>query len=129
MFRVKVVRYALQHSRDPVESRTGVHRRLRQRNEGAVRLLVELHEDQVPDLEEAPRLGAFIKRLGREFLAIQLGPLASRALGKRPVLREVRKVYIQLGARPAWTRIRHLPEVVLLTKPVNARVEQAGHLA
>src|SRR5678815_178593 len=103
MFGVKVVRHALQDSRNPVESRTGVHRRLRQRNECAVRLLVELHEDQVPDLEETPRLGAFVKRLGRKFLAIQLGPFASSALRKRPVLREVREVYIDLGARTART--------------------------
>ena len=74
-----VVRHALHDRRDALEPRARVDRRLGQRNERAVRLPVELHEHEIPDLEEPARLRALDERVVRELLAIELGPLARRA--------------------------------------------------
>ena len=126
---VEVVRDALQDRGDALESRARVDRRLRERHERAVRLPVELHEDEVPDLEEPPRLGALDERVGRELAAIQLRPLARRAVGEAEVGREVREVDVDLRARTARARVGHLPEVVLRPEPVDPRVRHAGDLA
>jgi hypothetical protein len=68
---VEVVGHALQHGRDALEPRPGVHARLGQRHERAVGLPVVLHEHEVPDLEEAPGLRALDERLRRELRAAQ----------------------------------------------------------
>ncbi len=44
---------ALHDSRDPLESHAGVDRRLGERGQLAVSRTIELHEHQVPDLDEA----------------------------------------------------------------------------
>ena len=51
--RVVVGRDLLDDARDALQAHPGVHARRRQRDERAVRLQVELHEDEVPDLEPA----------------------------------------------------------------------------
>ena len=45
--------HALHDGRDTLNPHTGIHRRLGQRLECAIGLTVELHEDHVPDLDEA----------------------------------------------------------------------------
>ena len=117
---VVVVRHALHHRRDPLESRTGVDRGLGERLEHAVRLPVELHEHEVPDLKEAPRFGALHERLLRELRAHAIGPLAGRSRRELEVLRNVRQVDVDLRAGAAGAGIGHLPEVVLLAEPVDA---------
>ena len=119
--RVKVARGPLHHRRDPLEPGAGVDRRLGQRRQRAVGRPVELHEDEVPDLEEATRLRADDERVEREVGAVGLGPLAGGAGGKDPVARNVREIDEDLGARAARSRLPHLPEIVLLAEPVNAR--------
>ena len=51
---------ALEHRHDALEPRAGVDRRLGQRHLRAVGRLVELHEDEVPDLDE-PLLAAGVR--------------------------------------------------------------------
>ena len=117
---VVVVGDALHHGRDPFESRAGVDRGLRERLQHAVRLPVELHEDEVPDFEEAPCLRTFHERVERELLSLAIGPLSGRPGGELEVLRHVREVDVDLGARAAGTGVGHLPEVVLLAETVDA---------
>src|SRR6185437_346163 len=112
-----------------LESRSRVHRRPRQRHQLAILLAVELHEHQVPDLEEPPRLGAFDERISREFGPVQLRPLTVRSGRKRPVGRKVREVHVDLAARTARASVRHLPEVVGFAKSVDARIGESGYLA
>ena len=83
---------ALEHREVALEARAGVHARLRQRNQRAVRLRVELHEDEVPDLDVAV-----------------LAPVLRAALGA-----ELRaEVPEDLGARAARAGVAHAPEVVV----------------
>ena len=72
---------------------------------------------------------ALDERLERELFAIELGPLAGRAVGKAPVPRDVREVDVDLGARSARAGVGHLPEVVLVAEAVDARVGQSRDLA
>jgi hypothetical protein len=41
----------------------------------------------------------------------------------------MREVHVDLGARPARPRVRHLPEVVLRAQPVDPLVGKSGDLA
>ena len=61
---VVVVR-ALQHRGDALEPHAGVDRRLRQLDALAAGKLLELHEHQVPDLDEAVAVGIRASRAGR----------------------------------------------------------------
>src|SRR5207248_10996551 len=88
---VVVVR-ALQHRGDALEPHAGIDRRPRQVDTVAAGQLLELHEHQVPDLDEAVALG-----IGR----------AGRPAGN---LRAV--VVENFRARTARTEIAHLPKVV-----------------
>src|SRR6185437_11451369 len=56
-------------------------------------------------------------------------PLAGCTGRKRPVGRHMREVDVNLAARSARTRIRHLPEVVRFAQPVDARIREACDLA
>src|SRR6185503_4255615 len=113
---------------DAIEAGARVDRRLWQWHERAIRLLVELHEHEVPDLEETSGFRAFVKRLERKLLAVDFRPLAGRPFGERPVLRQVREIDVHLRAWSARTRVGHLPEVVLLTKAIDARVRKTRDL-
>ena len=94
--RVIVARDTLHRCRDALEPRPRVDRRLGQWNERAVRLPIELHEHEVPDLEEPPRLRAFDERFRRELLPPGLGPFARRVSRERPILREEREIDVDL---------------------------------
>ena len=84
--------HVLQHGGKPLQAHAGIDARGRQRQQGAVGLAVELHEDVVPDLDVA--VAVFVRR-------------TRRAAG------DVRAVVVEdLGARTAGAGIGHLPEVV-----------------
>src|SRR5262245_46226935 len=53
-----------------------------------------------------------------------LGPLAMRAGRIAPIVGQMREVDVNLRARAAGTRVRHLPKVVLVAQAVNAAVRQ-----
>ena len=83
---------ARHHRRDALEAGAGVDRRLGQRRR-AGRGALELHEDEVPDLEIAPRVGPLVPR----------------------DLRLIRTpVDVDLAARAAGAGLAHRPEIVLL---------------
>ena len=82
----------LQHGRNTLQTHTGIHGRFRQRFHGAVSLTVELHEDDVPNLN----------------VAIAIFFCASR----RPTPDMVAVVVENFGAWTTRTGITHLPEVV-----------------
>ncbi len=111
--RVEVVRFALHDRGDSLEASSSIDRWLGQRHQRAIRLPIELHEDEIPELEESSRFRAFDERRLREFLPVQLRPLALCALGKAPVARNVGEIDEYLRAWPARARIGHLPEVVV----------------
>ena len=75
------------------------------------RVAVELHEDQVPDLDEAAA-GIVGKLL---VLAARLGGLRTQ-------------IVVNLRARPARSGLAHLPEIVFLVEPEDAVLGNAGHL-
>ncbi len=82
----------LQHGRNTLQAHTGVHGRLRQRLHGAIGLAVELHKDDVPDLNVA--IAVFVRA-------------ARRTAGDmRAVVEE------DLGTGAARTGVAHLPEVI-----------------
>ena len=89
---VVIVVHALQDGSEPLEPHAGVDGRARQRVAGAGRLLQELHEDQVPDLDEP--VAILVRAAGRA----------------APDL--VAVVEENLTARPARPGIAHPPEIV-----------------
>ncbi|MND20558.1 hypothetical protein D3C80_108910 [compost metagenome] len=82
----------LQNSRDTLQTHTGIYGRLRQRLHSAVNLTVELHEDDVPDLNVA--IAIFFCR------------------ARRSTPNVVAVIVEDLGTRTARTCVAHLPEVV-----------------
>ncbi len=101
---VVVVR-ALQHGGHALEPHAGVDRGTRQRDALAARELLELHEHQVPDLDETVALG--IGRAGRS------------ARNMRPVIVE------NFRARSAGPELPHLPEIVGACDAQNPALGQA----
>ena len=88
---VVVVR-PLQHRGDALEPHAGVDRGLRQVDALAARQLLVLHEDEIPDLDEAVAVG--VRR------------------ARRPA-RDVRAVVVEdFRARAAGADVAHLPEIV-----------------
>ena len=117
---VEVRVLALQHCRDPLEPGAGIDRGLRQGRERPVGRPVELHEDEVPDLEEASFLGQPLELfLGNDFLR----PCATAPL-RLPL-----EVDVDLAAGPARTGVPHLPEVVLVRQPVDPVIREARRVA
>ena len=92
---------ALHHRGQPFEAHPGVHGRFREGNQFAVFAAVELHEHQVPDLDEA---------------------VAILVRGARRAARHVRAVVVEdFAAGTAGARLAHGPEVVLLPHPAETR--------
>jgi hypothetical protein len=89
---VVIVVLALHHCGDALEPHAGVDRRARQRPALRLRHLLILHEDEIPDLDEAVALGIGAARwTARNLLAM---------------------VVEDLRARTARTGIAHRPEIV-----------------
>ena len=117
---VKVVADALHHGRDTLESCTGVNAGCGQRHVRAIGLPIELHEHEIPDLNESPGLTPFDERVERKFRQVGARPLASRASRKRPVGGALCQVDVDLAAGTAGSGVGHLPEVVFGAESVNA---------
>ena len=99
---------ALEQAEDPLEAGAGVDLRLRQRRARAVRRLVVLHEDQVPELHEAVAVGV----VQRPAVGAELGAA----------------VDVQLAAGAARAGVAHLPEVVLVAEALDALHRHADDL-
>ncbi len=112
--RIVVRHLALQDRGDALEPHAGVDRRPRQRRHRAARVAVELHEDEVPDLEPPVALAG-----GSE------APAARGFLGAREM---VALVEVDLRAWAARSRVAHRPEIVLLAEPEDVGVAEPGHL-
>ena len=95
--RVEIAGDLLEDAREALEAHSGVDARERQRH-ATVRALLELHEDEVPDLEP-PRA---VLRMIRD---------AVRPLGKVGT-----SVEVDLAARAAWAGVGHPPEVVVVAR-------------
>ncbi len=83
----------LDHAREPLEAHARVHGLHRQRNPRPVRALLELHEDEVPDLQPARAVFGVVRDAFRPFA--ELGAA----------------VVMDLRTAAAGTRIGHPPEV------------------
>ena len=97
---------SLQHRRNSLQAGTRIDRRIGQRIELAVRRAVELHEDQVPDLQVTAVLAALSPRhrgqLGVSIDEDLTAGAARPGLAHRPeVVLRVRSVDDPLGGRPA----------------------------
>ena len=113
---VVIGRDTLHHRRDALEAGARIDRRLRERVTLAVGLLVELHEDEIPDLEELPLLAQ------RDELVHAGGTLPPSPVPLPPSVDQ------NLGARSARSGIAHLPEVVLVAQAKNAAVRDPRDL-
>src|SRR5260370_11008263 len=98
--------FALQDHRETFQAQAGVDVLLRQRRTRAIEVLVELHKDQVPDLQEA--------------LAIAAG----RAI-RFPTAMLDASIIVNLGIRAAWARGSRWPPPVIL-QAHNRFVRNAG---
>ena len=126
--RMEIVRDALHDGGDALEPGAGIDRRLGQRHHRSILLTVELHEHEVPDLQETTGFGAFDEGVERVVRDVRVRPLTVRVFGKRPVGGHVREIDIDLSARTTRTGVGHLPEVVLRAEPVNPVVGHVGHI-
>ncbi len=99
---------ALQHGCDTLKPGAGVDRRFRQRIANAALELLELHEHQIPDFDEA--------------IALRF----RRTRRSAPDL--VAVIVEDFGARPARTGVAHLPEIVGTGDADDAGLGQPGDL-
>ena len=105
---VVIVVDALQHRGDALEAHAGVDALLRQLGDDLARRLLVLHEDEVPDLDEAVAvLVRAARRAARDMLAM---------------------VVEDLRAGPARAVVAHRPEIVLGRDADDAAFGQAGDL-
>ncbi len=89
--------HLLDDARDALEAQAGVDAGRRQRRERSIRVELELHEDQVPDLEPA---------------RARLGVIGDAEVA----LAELRSsIEVDLAARTARPDVRHAPPVLLVT--------------
>ena len=105
---VIVVVLALQDSGDPLKAHAGIDRGLGQARAAAAFVLLELHEDEVPDFDEP--------------VAILIGA-AGRAAGDL-----VAMVEEDFRARAAGAGVAHRPEIVGVRNADDARIVKAGDL-
>ncbi len=101
--------HALTDRRNALKAHAGVDGGMGQGNARAVRLLVELHEHEVPDFKET--------------VAITGADAAVRAAGHVRAL-----IIVDFRTRPAGAGIAHAPEVVLVPEAENAFRGHARHL-
>ena len=105
---VVIVVLALQHGGDALQPRAGIDRGLRQRIARAALELLELHEHEIPDLDEA------------------VAVLLRRARRAAPDL--VAMVVEDFRTGPARTGVAHLPEIVGAGDADDAQLRQARDL-
>ena len=105
---VIVVVLALQHRRHALDAHAGIDARARQVRAGAIGRLLELHEHQVPDLDE---------------------PVTILVRRSRGAAEDVVAVVVEdFGARPAGTGIAHRPEIVRGRNADDAVIRKACDL-
>jgi len=92
---VEIRRHALEDGCEALEARASVDGRLRQRYYVARGVAIELHEDEIPDLEPAPAIAG----------GVALGALAGAVCTE---------IDVDLGARPTRAGFAHRPEVLVL---------------
>src|SRR5207237_8540844 len=119
-------RCSLNDGGDALESGPGIDRWLREGHEVPCLLPIELHEDEVPELEESSRFGSLDERVLRELFFIELSPLALRTGRESEIARDVREVDEDLGGRTGWAGVRHLPVVVVRAECIEPRVGATG---
>src|SRR5579871_377516 len=106
---VVIVVNALHHCRDTFQAHSGIDGRTRQILARATGQLLVLHEDEIPNLDEA--VAVFLRRAGR-------------------ATRNVRAVVVEnFRAGAARASIPHGPEIVRSRNADDARFRQAGDLA
>ncbi len=105
--RVVVARDTLDDARDPLQPKPGVDAGRRQRRQAAVRVELELHEHEVPDLEPARAVLGVVRD-------------AFRTLGQVGTAIEV-----DLGARSTGPDVGHPPPVLLVASHEVAPADQA----
>src|SRR2546427_900582 len=106
----------LHDRRDPLQAGTGVYGRSREHGAPTVRLLIVLHEDEVPDLQELSRFTD-----AQELFDAQV-PAPCSPLRAPDVDEDLR-------TGTARSRIAHLPEVVLVAQAKDAAVRDPRDLA
>ena len=94
----------LEHRGQALQARARVDAGGRKRPQVPLGTPVELHEDQVPELQELASLAARLE-LGR--------------VGRRSAFRLRAQVVVDLRTRAAGSGVGHLPEVVLVAQPVD----------
>ena len=105
---VVIVVHALQDGGDPLQPHAGVDRLLGQFADDLIGFLLELHEDQVPDLDES--------------VAVLLGAAGRAAIDMVAVVIE------DFGARTARPVLAHRPEIVLGRDADDLVIRQPGNL-
>ena len=106
-----VRKLALQDGGDAFEAHAGVDGRAGQRRHGARRVAVELHEDEVPDFDEASAA------VERELFVFAAGFGGFRA-----------EIVVDFRAGSARAGVAHLPEVVFLVEAEDAVFRDARDL-
>src|SRR6266566_4880289 len=106
----------LHDRRDPLQAGTGVYGRSREHGAPTVRLLIVLHEDEVPDLQELSRF-TDAQELFEAQVAAPCSPLRAPDVDQ------------DLRTGTARSRIAHLPEVVLVAQAKDAAVSDPRDLA
>src|SRR5581483_4015472 len=92
--------HSLHHGRDPLEAHARIHGGSGKRRELAVRGALELHEDEIPDLDEA--IALLIGRAGR-----------TTRYGGTMIVED-------LAARTAGSSVTHRPEIRCLAETAEA---------
>ncbi len=117
--RVEVRRGVLLDRGDTLRARTGIDRRCWQGRPRAILRLIVLHEHEVPDLQQMPRLIEINELIQRRNSGATYRPTAPSQM---PDVNE------DLAARPTRSRIGHLPEIVFVAQTVNAVLADPGDL-
>ena len=116
---MKIIRHTLQYGRYSLETHSRIHARPRQRDIRAVRLSIELHEDEIPELEESTFFRPLNEGGSRKLCPCGVRPFSRGTGRKREVVGDRSKVDINFTARAAGASVSHLPEVVCRTQPID----------
>ena len=100
--RIVIALLALQHHTQTFKAHTGINMMRGQRLELSVGFAVELHEDQIPNLDHLRMTG-----------------IDQFATGDLRTLLFVTQIVMDLATGATWTGIAHLPEVIMLVSQQN----------
>src|SRR5262249_50183489 len=107
---VVVARDALRGRAQTLEARTRVDALRGQRNQSSIGEALELHEHEVPQLDPTGSVRTWLLIEARQVRLARTHPV------------------VDLGARSAWARVAHRPEVVLLSHADDPLGTEAGRL-